>query len=51
MSTSNGNAYHLFKASAKRRRTKKEIEEDKLEEARKKLEVETMMKRFAEMEE
>ena len=51
VSTNNGNVYHLFKANAKRRRTKKEIEEDKLEEARKKMEIDDMMRRFKAMEE
>lgn len=50
VSTSNGNAYHLFKATAKRRRTKKEIEEDKLKEEREKAEIATMMQRFKAME-
>ena len=40
VSTSNGKAYHLFKASAKRRRTKEEIQDDKLAEAARKLEIE-----------
>ena len=50
VSTSNGTAYHLFKASAKRRRTKLEFEEDKLREEAKKLDVELKLKKFAEME-
>lgn len=50
VSTSNGTAYHLFKASAKRRRTKLEIEEDKLREEAQKFEVELKLKKFAEME-
>ena len=50
VSTSNGTAYHLFKATVIRRRTKREIEEAKLEEAAKKLEIETKMKRYAELE-
>ena len=50
VSTSNGCAYHLMKASAVRRRTKKEIEEDKLAEAAKKLEIELKLKRFEELE-
>ena len=33
VSTNNGSAYHLFKASAKRRRTKQEIKDQELEEA------------------
>ena len=49
VSTSNGTAYHLFKESAKRRRTKKEIEEDNLREAEEKLRVEMKLKQFEEM--
>ena len=44
VSTTNGTAYHLFKASAKRRRTKKEIEADNLKEAEKKLKIELRLK-------
>lgn len=51
VSTKNGTAYHLFKASAKRRRTKQEIVEAKLQERAQKIEIEERMKRFAEMEE
>ena len=51
VSTSNGCAYHLFKATAKRRRTKQEIKDQELEEKARKLEIEEKMKRFAQMEE
>ena len=50
VSTNNGNAYHLFKANAKRRRTKQEIEEEKLAEAAKKIEVEMKLQRMADIE-
>ena len=50
ISTNNGSAFHLFKSMAKRRRTKLEIEEDKRQEAAKKLDIETKLDRFAEME-
>ena len=49
VSTSNGKAYHLFKTSTKRRRTKKLIEEDESNEAAKKIEIESKLKLFAEM--
>ena len=49
VSTTNGTAYHLMKAKASRRRTKAEIEEDKLNEAAKKLEIEIRLKKFEEM--
>ena len=44
VSTTNGTAYHLFKVSAKRRRTKKEIEADNLREAEEKLKIELRLK-------
>ena len=44
VSTHKGNAYHLFKANAKRRRTKKEIEDDKIAEAERKLNIELKLK-------
>ena len=47
VSTGNGNAFHLFKPTAKRRRTKQEIEEAKLEEQRKQADVELKMGQFA----
>ena len=50
VSTSNGTAYHLFKETAKRRRTKMEIEADNLREAEEKLRVEMKLKQFEEME-
>jgi hypothetical protein len=50
VSTSNGKAFHLFKANASRRRSKKEIEEAKLQEATKKVEVEMRLNRLTEME-
>ena len=50
VSTSNGTAYHLFKASSKRRRTKIEIEQDKQNEETKKLEIELRLNQFAEMQ-
>ena len=40
----------MFKATAKRRRTKQEIKEQELAEEAKKLEIETKLARFAEME-
>ena len=51
VSTSNGSAYHLFKASATRRRTKKEIEQAKIEEKAKKTEIELKMEQFAQLQE
>ena len=50
VSTNNGSAYHMFKATAKRRRTKQEIKDQELQEAAEKLEVEMKLNRFAEME-
>lgn len=51
VSTSNGKAYHLFKAGSKRRRTKIEIEQDKQGEETRKLEVEMKLQKLIEMEE
>ena len=50
VSTTNGTSYQLFKASAKRRRTKEEIKEQELREAAEKMEIEIKLKKFAEME-
>ena len=50
VSTKKGCSYHLFKATAKRRRTKQEIKDQELEEARKKAEIEEKIKRFDDME-
>ena len=50
VSTKNGCSYHLFKATAKRRRTKQEIKDQELEEARKKADMEDKIKRFDAME-
>ena len=50
VSTNNGRSYHMMKSSAKPRRTKQEIEEAKLLEEAKKLEVELKMKRYDEMQ-
>ena len=40
ISTSNGVAYHMFKASAKRRRSKQQIKDDKLQEEARQFEIE-----------
>jgi len=50
VSTTNGSAYHLFKATAKRRRTKQEIKDQELAEAAKKLDIEMKLKQLEGMQ-
>ena len=50
VSTTNGKSYQMMKVGAKPRRTKAEIEEQKLQEAAEKKDIEQKLKEHAEME-
>ena len=50
VSVSKGNSHNLMKMTAKRRRSRKQIEEEKLDEEMRLAEVEAKLARFAQME-
>ena len=50
VSTNHGSSFNLMKASSKRRRSKKQIEEEKAEEAMRILNFETKMRKLDEMQ-